>query len=192
MLWGDAPEWTDSWDANAEDALNTGSVALLSFNEPDNTGQANMTPEQAASSHAAWMNKYQGRALIGAPAITNSGDPGQGLEWLQGFMDACNAQEDGCAVDFCPVHWYSEAQYQDTLFTHLESAHDICDGKPIWLTEFAPVNSDSELVSFVEDVIPQLEALDYLHAYSYFMVEVGRLMFTDIDLSDYGQAYADL
>ncbi|KAL6863356.1 hypothetical protein ACO1O0_003606 [Amphichorda felina] len=190
MLWGDRPEFTGVWDNNVEEALNTGSKALFSFNEPDHAEQANMDPVTAAAAHAFWMNKFQGRAQIGAPAITNSGQPGQGLEWLQGFMDACNAIEGGCAVDFCNVHWYSEAQWKDTLYEHIQAAHDICGGRPIWVTEFAPVNSDGEIFSFLESVLPELDNMEMVHAYSYFMVSIGSLMFSDMDRSDFGNLYA--
>lgn len=191
MLWGDAPLHTDHWDSNCEAELEKGVKALLSFNEPDHATQANISPAQAAASHIKWMNPYAGRALIGAPSVTNSGNPGEGLEWLQGFMDACKSGE-GCQVDFCPVHWYSEAQYSDTLFEHLEKAHEICDGKPVWLTEFAPLGSDEQISEFMTNIIPELDNVEYLEAYSYFMVSAGSLMSGPTSLSGYGQIYASV
>lgn len=189
MLWNDQPLHTDRWEENCENELANGAKALFSFNEPDHATQANMSPEQAAASHIQWMNKYAGRALIGAPAITNSGNPGEGLEWLQGFVDACEASSEGCSFDFCNVHWYSEAQYADTLFEHLQKAHEICN-KPVWLTEFAPLGSDDQISEFMTNIIPELDNVEYLEAYSYFMVSAGSLMSSSSSLSGYGQIYA--
>lgn len=192
MLWGDAPLHTGHWDEDCENELAKGVKAIFSFNEPDHATQANISPAQAAASHIEWMNKYAGRALIGAPSITNSGNPGEGLEWLQGFVDACEASEEGCSFDFCNVHWYSEAQYADTLFEHLEKAHDICGGKPVWLTEFAPLGSDDQITDFMTNIIPELDNVEYLEAYSYFMVSAGSLMSSTTSLSGYGQIYASV
>ena len=191
MLWGDRDEFTSVWEKNCEQAISSGSTHVFSFNEPDHASQAALDPVYAAQLHAKHMNKFSGRVQIGAPSVTNSGNPGEGLEWLQSFMDACNAQPGGCAVDFCNVHWYSQPQWANTLFDHLNKARDICNGKKIWLTEFAPIEaSDEQLTEFMRDVIPKLDSLDYLDAYSYFMVAEGNLMSSSNSLSNYGEAYA--
>ena len=192
MLWGDSALHTDHWDGDCESELKKGVKALFSFNEPDNAAQANISPEQAAASHIQWMNKYAGRAPISAPSITNSGNPGEGLEWLEAFINICKASDEGCQVDFCNVHWYSEAQYADTLFEYLDKAHEICDGKPIWLTEFAPLGSENQISEFLTSVIPELDDLVYLEAYSYFMVSIGSLMASPTVLSELGQIYASI
>jgi len=191
MLWGDRDEFTSVWEENCEQAISSGSTHVFSFNEPDHASQAALDPVYAAQLHAKHMNKFAGRVQIGAPSVTNSGNPGEGLEWLKSFMDACNAQDGGCPVDFCNVHWYSQPQYANTLFEHLEKAREICNGKKVWLTEFAPIEaSDEQLAEFIKDVIPKLDGLDYLDAYSYFMVAEGNLMSSSSSLSSYGQAYA--
>ncbi|KND94297.1 Alkali-sensitive linkage protein 1 [Tolypocladium ophioglossoides CBS 100239] len=189
MLWGDLPVHTSHWDADVTKALAGGAKAIFSFNEPDNSGQANMSPQDAANAHIKYMNKYAGKALIGAPAVTNSGNPGEGIQWLKNFMSACNG---ACRVDFCNVHWYSEAQYADTLFSHLDAAHQACGGKPVWLTEFAPVGDQTLAPDFLRKVIPKLDGLSYLAAYSYFMVAPGKLMGNGNSLSDIGTLYATL
>lgn len=189
MLWGDLPVHTSHWDADAEAAISNGAKAMLSFNEPDMPSQSNMSPGAAAAAHAQYFSKYKGRAQIGSPAVTNSGEAGQGVAWLKSFVSACNANSD-CHFDFCAVHWYSEAQYANTLFDHLKAAHDACEGKAIWLTEFAPFGSDAEISSFMKSALPQLDSLDYLHAYSYFMVAQDKLMSSGSALSTIGQVYA--
>jgi hypothetical protein len=186
-LWSDDAVHVDRFASNCAKSLENGAKAIFSFNEPDNGGQAHMTPAAAAAAHIKLLNPYAGKALIGAPSISNSGLPMEGREWLSAFVEECG---DKCHFDFCNVHWYSEVEYGETLFDHLEKSHDICGGKPIWLTEFAPKGSDDAIASWLEEAIPRLEALDYLDAYSYFKVETGMLMTSETEMSKYGSVYA--
>ncbi|UKZ80459.1 hypothetical protein TrVFT333_008220 [Trichoderma virens FT-333] len=84
-LWGPQPEHSNGFDAQAEAALASGSKAIFSFNECDIASQCNLPPAAAASAHAQFLNKYSGKALIGAPSVSNSGAANQGLDWLQQF-----------------------------------------------------------------------------------------------------------
>ncbi|GKT98213.1 glycoside hydrolase [Fusarium langsethiae] len=186
-LWSDDAVHVDRFASNCAKSLANGAKAIFSFNEPDNGGQAHMTPAAAAAAHIKLLNPYAGKALIGAPSISNSGLPMEGREWLSSFVEECG---DKCHFDFCNVHWYSEVEYGETLFEHLEKSHEICGGKPIWLTEFAPKGSDDAIASWLEEAIPRLEALDYLDAYSYFKVETGMLMTSETEMSKYGSVYA--
>ncbi|GAO14207.1 uncharacterized protein UV8b_08059 [Ustilaginoidea virens] len=191
MLWG--LKEVSNWDSAATSAIANGAKALFSFNEPDNRGQADMTPSVAADAHVQYMNKYADKALIGAPAVSNSNLAGEGLDWLKNWVKQCEAK--GCKYHFCNVHWYSPASAIDSLFDHIKQAHQICGGKPVWLTEFAPIDaSPSQIASFLEQAIPKLESIDYLHAYSYFMVstDADRLLSSSSSLSTIGQTYASL
>ena len=188
MLWSDDPELTTVWEKNAEECISQGSKALFSFNEPDIASQASMAPDHAAKAYVKYMNRFYGKVLLGAPAVSNSGDANQGLAWLQQFMDAC--KHEGCKIDFCNVHWYAGADWTDNLFEHIENAYTICGGKPIWLTEFATFGSDQVIGNFIDAVVPKLDKIDYLHAYSYFMVSDGSLMDSGDDLGSYGKVYA--
>ncbi|OAQ60814.1 glycoside hydrolase [Purpureocillium lilacinum] len=187
MLWSDDASLTSQWDRDAEIAISSGASSMFSFNEPDNVGQANMLPQAAAAAHIKYLNKYGGRVKIGAPAVTNSVKPGEGIQWLEHFLNACGGQ---CHVDFCNVHWYAPAEDVDNLFEHLEKAHEACAGKPVWLTEFAPVSGDIQ--GFLRQVIPKLESMDYVEAYSYFMVALDSLMSSASTLSSFGEVYAAL
>ncbi|EKJ71053.1 hypothetical protein FPSE_08789 [Fusarium pseudograminearum CS3096] len=186
-LWSDDAVHLDRFASNCAKSLANGAKAIFSFNEPDNGGQAHMTPEAAAAAHIKHLNPYAGKALIGAPSISNSGLPMEGREWLSAFVEACG---DKCHFDFCNIHWYSEVEYGETLFEHIEKSSEICGGKPIWLTEFAPKGSDDAIASWLEETIPRLEALDTLDAYSYFKVETGMLMTSETEMSKYGSVYA--
>ncbi|KAJ6437649.1 transposase [Purpureocillium lavendulum] len=186
-LWGALPTHTSHWHVDAENAIANGAKALFSFNEPDNAGQANMSPEAAASAHIKHFSNYAGRARIGAPSITNAEAATQGLGWLKSFMNACRGE---CPVDFCNVHWYAGAEQAGSLFDHLDGAHDVCGGKPIWLTEFAVLSGDS--ISFIQNVLPKLESLPHLEAYSYYMVSTSSLMASEKVLSGTGELYAKI
>lgn len=190
-LWGNDASYTDVWNANAAAAIKEGSKVLFSFNEPDIAGQASLDAATAASEHVKWMNPFKGKALISAPSVSNSGTDGQGLSYLAEWVTACEALDEQCHYDFCNIHWYSEAQYSDTLFTQIAAAKKACGGKPIWLTEFAPTDTDSAtIVSFMDEVLPKLDAISYLEGYSYFMVSADKLMSSSSSLSTTGQAYA--
>lgn len=72
----------------------------MSFNEPDDSSQSDLTPEAAAAAYKTYMQPYAGKAKLGAPAVTNGGGS-MGLDWLAAFLDAC----DGCTIDFVAIHW---------------------------------------------------------------------------------------
>lgn len=198
MLWGRGPhdannDFFDSWHSSASKAVANGAKALLSFNEPDNKNQANMSPAEAAKHHVQYMNPFSGQALIGAPAITNSNLPGEGLGWLESWVQECKTQH--CKYDMCTLHWYDHPSAFDKLFETLEKVHKICNDKPVWLTEFAPVEATAEqTVEFLSQAIPKLESLDYLDAYAYFMVGTNslQLLSSNSALSDIGAKYVSL
>ncbi|KAF9870114.1 hypothetical protein CkaCkLH20_12348 [Colletotrichum karsti] len=194
MLWGPIPTHLERWTKNANAAIEAGSTHILSFNECDLPAQCNMGASAAAAAHIEHMNPYSGKAKIGAPAITNSNIAGQGLDWLSDWVKACKEAdpedtEKQCKYDFCVTHWYSPADAADTLFSHLEKVNKICDGKPVWLTEFAPLGSDDQISSFVQANVPKLDAVSYLDRYAYFMVKDGVLM-SGNSVNALGSAYA--
>ncbi|KAL8397814.1 hypothetical protein RB594_004499 [Gaeumannomyces avenae] len=189
MLWGPIDMHTSTWKKNAEDALNKGAKSLLSFNECDFPSQCNKSPAEAAAAHIQWMNPYAGRASISSPAITNSNIAGQGLDWLRAWVQACNGQ---CKFDFCAAHWYSPPNPAD-LLGHLDKVHEICQGKPVWLTEFAPISGDK--AKFLADVMKELDTnpkYSYVQRYAYFMAGVGddKLMSSASALNTVGQTFA--
>ncbi|GKT86678.1 glycoside hydrolase [Colletotrichum tofieldiae] len=168
MLWGPIDIHTARWTENADAAISKGSTHILSFNECDMPSQCNLDAGSAAAAHVKYVNPYAGKVKIGAPAITNSNIAGQGLDWLKSWVSACDTA--GCSYDFCSVN-------------------EICGGKPVWLTEFAPFGSSEQITSFVQTNIPKLDSLEYLERYSYFMASDGVLN-SGSGLSALGQAYA--
>jgi len=191
MLWSPAPDHSNGWDGFAEAAISKGADALLGFNEPDIASQANMSPQDAASGHIQWLNPYAGRARISSPAISSSENANQGVDWLKQFFNACNGQ---CQVDFCAAHWYGPGGVDgaNLFLKHLKDVNTACNGKPVWVTEFA-AQSDS-IDDFMSTIVSALESDEYgfVEKYSYFMASVGELFASSTQLSSYGKIYAGL
>ncbi|KAI1368972.1 glycosyl hydrolase catalytic core-domain-containing protein [Xylaria arbuscula] len=191
MLWSPAPDHSNGWDENVNTAIANGADALLSFNEPDIAAQANMSPADAAAGHIQWMNPYSGSARISTPAISSSDNPNQGIDWLKQFFSACNGQ---CAYDFCAAHWYGPGGEDGAalFLQHLKDVNQACDGKPVWVTEFAAESGD--INTFVSTIIKELETDEYsfVEKYSYFYAAVGSLFENANKLATIGEIYAGL
>ncbi|KAH0289863.1 glycoside hydrolase family 128 protein, partial [Aureobasidium sp. EXF-3399] len=184
LLWG--LSHTDVWNSRATSAIANGATHLMSFNEPDMTSQANMSPEDAASAYKTYMMPFAGKAKLGAPAVTNGGGS-MGLNWLAAFLEAC----DGCQVDFVTIHWYDSASNTAYFKEHVQNATDVAGGKPVWVTEFAPTGnpSNADISTFLEDVMPWMDSQSFVERYSYFMASDGALI-SGTEPSTFGQTYA--
>jgi hypothetical protein len=133
MLWGLAADHTSQWSNNANYWLNTGgSGHLLSFNEPEQSGQSNLSPAAAAAGFRQYMQPFAGRTNLGSPAVSNDG-----YSWMQQFLSACS----DCKIDFLAIHWYNDY----TLFSDFQNwVNSMCtlgNGRQVWITEvrFAPL-----------------------------------------------------
>lgn len=184
LLWGTSSTFTDGWADSVTAALADGSTHLMSFNEPDNSGQANLSPEAAATAYKKYMQPYAGKALLGSPAVTNGAD-GMGLDWLDAFFTAC----DGCTINFVPIHWYATADSTAYFQEHVANASTVAGGKPVWVTEFGATDaSDADVSTFLETVMPWMDEQSFVERYSYFMVSDGMLV-NDGSVSSYGSTY---
>lgn len=169
---------TDVWSAKAKLAISQGANALMSFNEPDvcYSGSACMSVADAVTAYKAHMQPFAGKALLGAPAVTNGAAP-YGLTWLQQFMTKCT----GCRFDFIVVHWYSNHYAGATYFeSFINDVRKVANGKPIWVTEFGLTSDDpyteDQLIDFLETVMPWMDQQSDIHRYAYFMDEAGALI----------------
>ncbi|KAK7228904.1 hypothetical protein V2G26_001074 [Clonostachys chloroleuca] len=177
---------------------------VFSANEPDNGDQAGKTITSVAaavqfqidhfSKNSSDVTDLIKKASVGAPSVTNGQGANQGLNYLKQWVEACNAADD-CRFDFCNLHWYDFIAAEDSLFSNLEKAHEICDGKPVWLTEFAALDEDeAKIAAWLPGVLSKLDALDYVPKYAYFMAgnsqKVGFNLFnSDGSLNAIGAAY---
>ena len=194
QFWGPTKISQDDWTSAVNSAISSGTSHLLSINEPDNSGQANMAASDAAASHIQYMNPFEGKASIGSPAVTNGGAP-SGLTYMQSFFDACDGK---CSVDFMVIHWYSG--YYDGVDTDFESyvtdaigvASKNGIGK-VWITEFALSGAtNAQQATFLDSVVPWLDQQSGVERYAFFMCSDGLLVSGSSISEDIGVAYLSL
>lgn len=124
MLWGTQSYHTDQWSTNANYWIGEGSTYLLGFNEPEQSGQANLSPQDAATAYKQYMTPFASQATLGAPSVSNDG-----YDWMVQFLDLCT----DCEIGFIPIHWYNPYTYADDFKNWVTS---ICDlGYNVWVTE---------------------------------------------------------
>ena len=125
QIWGD---WTKlSWVPMPAKAVAGGAKYLLGFNEPDGTGQANMTVDDALK---LWPSFDQPGVQLGSPAVAGEG-------WLPDFMTGVAAQK--LRVDFIAVHWYGWNANTCNDTSQLEAKIQWAEQwqRPIWITEWS-------------------------------------------------------
>lgn len=170
-LWGPKSEFTNDWSKNAQSAIDSGSTHLFSFNEPDLTAQANLSPSEAADAYKQYMEPFAGKAKLCAPSVTNGGGS-MGLSWLSSFLEACS----DCTIDCVNIHWYDSAENTEYFKKHVSDAADTAPGKQIFVSEFAATGSDDQISKFLEDVMPWMDSNDDVGGYAYFMAGEGKLV----------------
>ena len=148
---------------------------LLSFNEPDMSGQANMSPAQALS---LWPQLMATGLRLGSPAVATGGATPGG--WLDQFMSGAAAR--GYRVNFVTLHWYGSDFATGPAVSQLESYLKAVHAryhKPIWLTEFALANfggspqtpSRKQQAAFLTAATAMLQRLSYVQRYAWFGLE---------------------
>jgi hypothetical protein len=145
MIWGHTgKEQTASGVAGEIAGIVSGGYKnVLGFNEPDNTGQSNMS---VATAIALWPSFNDPSLRLGSPATQGNGT---GLTWIQDFMSQVAADTTGkLRVDFIATHWYGwNAGSCDAKAANLESwikqIEAIPGNRPIWLTEWGCLNDSN-------------------------------------------------
>jgi len=167
MIWGSGSV-TASTLAQAKSAGHY----LLGFNEPDMSGQANMSVSQALG---LWPKLQATGLTLGSPAVATGGATAGG--WLDQFMSG--AKERGYRVDFIALHWYGgdfvTANAVRELKSYVQAVYDRYH-KPIWLTEFALINfsggthypSPSAQAEFLTASTKMLDGLSFVSRYAWF------------------------
>ncbi|KAI7299479.1 glycoside hydrolase family 128 protein [Hortaea werneckii] len=184
LLWGTSEDFTGPWSDNAQSAIDSGSQYLFSFNEPDMSSQANLSPEDAAEAYKKYMSPFAGKAKMCAPSVTNGGGS-MGLTWLSNFLDACS----DCQIDCINIHWYDSYQNTEYFKDHVTNATEIAPGKEVFISEFGTTDGSDEQVSeFLQDVMPWMDSKAEVAGYAYFMVSEGMLVSGD-SASSYGSTY---
>jgi len=153
---------------------------ILVMNEPNLTGQANLTPSQAAQ---MWP-RYEAVAAaakvkIVGPAMTwgtmpNYQDP---VKWLDAFYAAYKANHGGRnpQIDYLAFHWYDYG-----LSSQLDRLTKY--GKPFWVTEFAnwhsqldgaQINTLAKQETQMADMVSTCESRADVFRYAWFTGRVS-------------------
>jgi hypothetical protein len=185
MLWG-LGSFTNGWTAAANAAIAAGSTAILTFNEPDLSSQANLDYETAAQGFMDYVQQFAGKVKLGAPAVTNGGAP-MGLTYMQNFLGACKTK--GCTIDFVCIHWYNGGTAAD-FKTYVQNAYTQSGNLPVWITEFQAPGDAAEQIAFLQEVIPWLDSQSFVEKYAYFMASDGILLSAGSTLSTLGETFA--
>jgi hypothetical protein len=174
---------------------------ILGFNEPNFTGQANMTPTQAAANWPkieAIADEF-GLKIVG-PAVNYCGtcvseggttynDP---FKYLDDFFSSCS----NCRVDYIAIHSYMNTI--GALSWYVDQFKRF--GKPVWVTEFAGWESNNNIISAANQESFLIGAVDFLEndtsvfRYSWFTGRTtgGPGTYPYIDLLKSGGGLTDL
>ena len=125
MQWGD---WNVDNSTYAAWHATEKPIYVMGFNEPDGSGQANMTTDVAIT---RWPQLQAMNLPLVSPAPVS---PFGG--WLGDFYNKISAN--GYRVDFSAVHWYANPDATSLLNT-LDSVYNTW-GRAVWLTEFSTVD----------------------------------------------------
>lgn len=197
MFWGKG-NVTDALIDSVKRMKATGTVKyVLGFNEPDAGDQSNMTVQQALD---LWPKLESIGLPLGSPAAVW---PTQ--TWIYEFLDKAIQQKR--RVDFICVHMYvglDDVHFVKTLQDLYDKYH-----LPIWITEFGTVDNTAttidgnmyrpdQVLAFMQRLLPKLEALPFVHRYSWFSgsptstrLWPSALVGADGKLTALGQWYAD-
>jgi RNA polymerase sigma factor (sigma-70 family) len=172
----------DVTDASLKQAKGEG-TELLGFNEPDMSGQADMS---VADALAAWPQLQATGLRLGSPSVAYGGDTPGG--WLDQFMSG--AKDKGYRVDFICLHWYGSdfgPAAVDQFLGYVDAVHKRY-GKPIWVTEYGLTNfsgspkypTAAQEVAFIQGSTAGMQSRSYVERYAWFALPaVG-------DSADYG------
>merc|ERR1712048_157714 len=184
-----------------------GVTHLLGYNEPDNEGQANLKPADAAK---FWPQMQAIAAQFSPPLKLVSPAPAgwrdNGNDWLDWFFGNCTevvAECDPSSIEYIAFHDYSGSL--STIMNRIEGASKRYGNRKIWVTEFAnggwSGTGDCRESNdyFLAEVIPALEASDFVDRYAWYAARnVGPTsnLFRDTDtktsmeLTSTGKMYA--
>ncbi len=160
MEWGAWCSGSSTCPALPASLAADGNQYLLTFNEPDNSGQSNMSVARAVQ---LWPALEATGLQLSSPAVTSGSS---GTSWLASFMSQAHTQ--GLRVNFLALHWYGDCSNPQNLITYL-AGMEASYGLPEWLTEFSCINDSAAVnASFLQQVAPKLAALPYLQRFAWF------------------------
>ena len=193
MVWRDNPG--ASYVELGKQLRKAGYQQLLGFNEPDQKKQGNMTVEEALN---LWPKLMETGLRLVSPSCVHPDK-----DWMKAFMKG--VEERKLRVDAVGFHSYGGPS-ADSLMKRLATVHEMF-GRPIWITEFAVGDWNAktraenkyrpeQVEAFVRQVVPQLDACDFVERYAWFSTKPdsaplgpSALFNDDGTLTPVGEAY---
>lgn len=173
MIWGK----TDVTIENIDIVKSKQSHYVLTFNEPDNLSQANMSVEEAIQ---LWPMIEQTNKIIGSPAVAYENSLLNDEGWLHRFMEQIEHHQ--YRLDFLCIHRYTETwetieEALTDLRNYLTKIYEKYK-KPIWLTEFSLIKwnsyttgdfpSDEMQCLYATKVQEMLNDMPFVERYAWF------------------------
>ncbi|KAL8653770.1 MAG: hypothetical protein Q9210_001906 [Variospora velana] len=199
----DANLKNDGWLNAVKALIGSGSPMIFASNEPDNQGQANLTPAQAATVYKNFVQPFKGQVALASPAITNGGGA-TGLGFLENFVGQCR----DCHFDIINIHHYVNRgdvgvdQAVSAVKTFLtrdvaafQAKHPQFQNTKICLGEFWLWNaSDEEGADYLRKLLPWLDGNSNVACYQAFggLWTGNFINSAGTGLSRSGQVYHDL
>ena len=142
-LWG--PKKMKHWGNRKAEIEKHKLTHILSFNEPDVPGQANMDVDDAVNLHMKELEPFVKKGLrISSPQLVWD------FDWLKKFMHKCKAA--GCNVHYIALHWYGSADDFDKFQSWVTRVYHEFK-LPIWITEFGLTSASNPSEHSVENFI---------------------------------------
>jgi len=144
------------------------SDCVMGPNEPNEPGQSNMSPGEAADLWKKYIEPLtsEGYTMLLAPVTSSNPN---GMEWMKNWYKSCNG---GCKPTHQPLHYYDVSA--SGFITYMKLWHDTFK-LPLMVTEFACQSftgrrqcSQSEVDSFLTESINFMENTPWIHAYFAF------------------------
>jgi hypothetical protein len=201
----DTEYWEPVSDLQSRDAgwlVSSQQAYLLGYNEPDNSGSASTNPS-TNDAIATWPSLMALNIPLVSPATQNTEDA-----WENSFFQMIAANN--YRVDYTAVHEYVPPNAA-SLIADCKSAYNAY-GRPVWLTEFSPVDwsgnqgwTEDDDYNFLAEFMWQAEGQDWFRRYSIFPFTGtnslppyqsttagyrGNFFLTGSTLSPYGELYA--
>ncbi|MEJ8843718.1 glycosyl hydrolase [Lacibacter sp. H375] len=161
---------------------------LLSFNEPDNSGQSNIASIDTAI--ARYRIMMQTGLRLGSPAVEQNNAFVAG-KWLPMFMDSAKAKK--LRIDYVCLHWYDwgnensntggDTLVAEQVFTrfkaYVERARLTYPDQKLWLTEYncnPSRNARPNLIKYFMQLSSEwLNTVPYVERYAYFQTRTGAV-----------------
>ncbi|KAH8116245.1 hypothetical protein DFH11DRAFT_1474712, partial [Phellopilus nigrolimitatus] len=168
QLWGTAQ--VDAFSSIINNTISKNDItAVLGFNEPEQSGQSNLSVEEGAELWKTYIEPLKGQGIrLGTPATSSAPS---GKAWIQDWLSACGG---GCNPDFVALHWYDVNATQFQLY--LEDFHNTFQ-LPIWVTEWACQNfnggaqcSEGGVIAFLNQTQAFMDATDWVERYAWYGV----------------------